>query len=261
MSLQLLHVTTWEPDPHQTNHQMPAVRREEDSEPESALDLFLTERSRLFRVAYRVIGEVGGAEDVVQETWLRWQHTDHQEIRNPAAFLTTTTSHLAINMIQSARHRHETPSQSLPASLEDASPAPEQAVDRAQAADEIIGLLMRHLSPSQRAAYLLRKGFDYPYRDVAIVLHISTANARRLVHRAQESLAGAKTRHVDPDAHRALVQAFQAAARDGELRNLETLLARDIRPRSLPRIPRETDPNRSQRSSLGAGWPTSPLAA
>ena len=82
------------------------------AELELALELFQGERMRLFRLAVRVIGDAASAEDVVQEAWMRWQRTDRSQIKNPAAFLTTTTTNLAINVIQSARHRRETPTDS-----------------------------------------------------------------------------------------------------------------------------------------------------
>jgi RNA polymerase sigma-70 factor (ECF subfamily) len=72
-----------------------------------ALEVFLAMRTQLFRIARRVTGDITNAEDVVQDTWLRWQRTDRRVIKNPAAFLTTTTTHLAINVIQSARSRRE----------------------------------------------------------------------------------------------------------------------------------------------------------
>src|SRR6478735_9590225 len=91
-----------------------------------ALEVFLAERTRLFRIAYRVVGDVASAEDVVQEAWLRWQRTDRRVIKNPAAFLTTTTTHLAINVIQSARYRHEAPIESPVAEMVDSSQDPTQ---------------------------------------------------------------------------------------------------------------------------------------
>src|SRR5690349_18583862 len=78
---------------------------------DEALETFLAQRTLLLRIARRVTGSVVNAEEVVQEAWMRWQRTDRTTILNPAAFLTTTTTHLAINVIQSARHRHETPAE------------------------------------------------------------------------------------------------------------------------------------------------------
>jgi RNA polymerase sigma factor (sigma-70 family) len=211
--------------PTAPHHQKAVLATAASSDLEPALRLFLDERTRLFRIAYRMIGDTAYAEDVVQEAWLRWQHANHHEIRNPAAFLTTTTSRLAINLIQSAHHRRETPAEPLPPEPVDITPSPEREAERNAAADDIMKLLLSRLSPSERGAYVLRKGFDYPYSDIARVLGISTANARRLVHRAQEHLTNGPQRRVDSHAHQQLAQAFQAAARHGELSDLETLLA------------------------------------
>ena len=192
---------------------------------EHAVQVFLAERSRLFRIAYRVIGNVAGAEDVVQEAWLRWQRTDRDEIHNPAAFLTTATTHLAINVIQSARHRHETPIGSPVADLAAPPQDPMDQAERTAAVEATLGMLMARLTQSELAAYLLRKGFDYPYRDIALVLQTSVENARQLVRRAQGSISAGRTRRVDPDSHRRLVGSFLFAGRTGDLSHLENLLA------------------------------------
>jgi RNA polymerase sigma factor (sigma-70 family) len=203
----------------------PEVGRDAGTELDRALEIFLSQRTRLFRVAYRVIGDVSGAEDVVQEAWLRWQRTNRGEIKNPAAFLTTTTTHLAINVIQSARHRHETPTESPLADLVDPAQDPTVRAEQGAAVDQILSTLMARLTPAEFAAYLLRKGFDYPYGDIAKVLRTSVPNARQLVHRAQLRIEGDRERSVDPDAHRLLVRAFLAAGRNGDLEGLERLLA------------------------------------
>lgn len=186
-----------------------------------ALDVFLTHRARLFGIAYRVTGEVSGAEDLVQEAWLRWQRTDHAKVENPAAFLTTTTANLAINVIQSARRRHETPTASLQEHIVDLA---EDPVGQTLAVEEILALLMARLTPAELAAYLLRKGFDYAYPDIAGLLQTSVANARQLVRRAQTRMSGARRVGVDPVAHRRLVAAFLTAARTGEFGGLEEVL-------------------------------------
>jgi RNA polymerase sigma factor (sigma-70 family) len=194
-----------------------------------ALDVFLAERTRLFRIAHRVIGDTAVAEDVVQEAWLRWQRTDRSEIRNPAAFLTTATTNLAINVIQSARHRRELPSDLPLVELVDPSGGPTLEAERVAEVEQVLGTLMARLTPSELAAYVLRKGFAYPYVEVARVLGASTANARQLVRRAHTHLLGDRARPVDRNAHRALVDAFLGAARAGNLEPLEQLLAEPSR--------------------------------
>lgn len=218
------------PDPQTTTHT--------GTDLDEALEVFLAERTRLFRVARRLTGDIGSAEDVVQEAWVRWQRTDRSAINNPAAFLTTATTHLAINVVQSASCRHESPTDSPLAGLVNAE-NPIRLAEQASEVEEILRLLMTRLRPAQLAAYLLRKGFDYPYGDIAALLRTSGANARQLVRRAQQHLDRDHEQEVSPDAHRELVAAFLAATRDGDLTDLERLLlgaARCPRQRSRLRV-------------------------
>ncbi|WKG02169.1 sigma-70 family RNA polymerase sigma factor [Mycolicibacterium sp. HK-90] len=194
-----------------------------------ALDIFLTHRPRLLGIAYRVTGETCGAEDLVQEAWLRWQRADRAAVENPAAFLTTTTTNLAINVIQSARYRHEAPTASpldyLPDAAED---EPLSRTEQAAVVEEMLALLMARLTPAELAAYVLRKGFEYAYAYIAALLRTSVANARQLVRRAQARLdTGDRAASVLIAAHRRLATAFLEAARTGDRGDLERLLAGD----------------------------------
>ena len=147
------------------------------AELELTLELFQRERMRLFRLAVRVIGDAVSAEDVVQEAWMRWQRTDRSQIKNPAAFLTTTTTNLAINVIQSARHRRETATDSPVLDRADAAHDPATSAQQTGAVERTLAHLMSRLTRGELAAYLLRKGFDYPYCDIADLLGTSTANS------------------------------------------------------------------------------------
>jgi RNA polymerase sigma factor (sigma-70 family) len=202
-----------------------------------ALEVFLAMRTQLFRIARRVTGDIANAEDVVQDAWLRWQRTDRRDIKNPAAFLTTTTTHLAINVIQSARHRHEMPTDLPLADLSAPVQDPLREAEQAATVEEILRELMARLSPSELATYLLRKGFDYPYDAIAGVLRTTAVNARQLARRAQQRLDGDPDREVDPDAHRLVTDAFLVASRTGELRFLEELLAESATTRPHARRP------------------------
>jgi RNA polymerase sigma factor (sigma-70 family) len=195
-----------------------------DSSLRDAVEVFLTYRSRLFRIALRVTGDVLSAEDVVQEAWLRWQRTDRRTIQNPAAFLTTTTTRLAINLIQSAPHRHESAAESPLADLVDPRLDPALRTEQEAALEQALAALMAKLSRSELAAYVLRKGFDYAYRDIATLLRTSVPNARQLVRRAQPRIADDREWPVDPDEHRLVARAFLRAARTGELNALEQAL-------------------------------------
>lgn len=195
-----------------------------ETELNQALEVFLAQRVRLFSIAFRVVGDAAIAEDVVQDAWLRWQRTDREIVRNPAAFLTTSTTRLAINVISSARHRHETLTDAPVLDLIGSWQDPTSGAERAYEAEQALGRLMARLSSSELAAYLLRKGFDYPYQGIALLLRTSVPNARQLVRRAQLRVSSDCIRPVDLESKRCLVRAFLAASRTGELDGLEQLL-------------------------------------
>ncbi|MDG4787978.1 RNA polymerase sigma-70 factor [Micromonospora sp. WMMD1102] len=193
---------------------------------------FQAVRGRLFGIAYRMLGSVGDAEDVVQDTWLRWQRTDRRNVRNPEAFLTTTTTRLAINAVTTARARRETyPGPWLPEPVDTAAD-PALGAERAEGLELGVLLLLEKLAPAERAAYVLREAFDYTHRQVAEVLATSEANARQLLSRARRHLDSARSAPVGRAEHRRLVEAFLAAADGGNLAALERLLADDVVARS-----------------------------
>jgi RNA polymerase sigma-70 factor, ECF subfamily len=146
-------------------------------------------RPRLFGIAYRTLESAADAEDVVQDAWLRWQGTDHDEVRDAAAFLATTTKRLALNVVQSARVRRETPVAPWHREPVDIHADPMLGAERREALELAMRTLTERLSPTERAAYVLREAFDYPYRQIGTVLATSEANARQIVTRARRRLA------------------------------------------------------------------------
>lgn len=189
---------------------------------------FLAARPQLFGIAYRVLGSSAEAEDVLQEAWLRWQNADRDDIREPAAFLTTVTARLAINVAQSARVRRETyVGPWLPEPV-DTTQDPQLGAERSEALEMAVLLLLEKLNPVERAAYVLREAFDYPYRQVAEILETSEANTRQLVSRARKHLAAERRERVSPADHRRLLEVFLAAAQTGDLAVLENVLAADV---------------------------------
>ncbi|MFF5077339.1 sigma factor [Actinoplanes sp. NPDC000266] len=179
-------------------------------------------RPRVLAAALHVIGERAEAEDVVQETWLRWERADRTAVANPPAFLAVTAVRLAINVKQSARWRRET---YVMTEAVERGPGPEKLAERRQAVDSALRMLLERLTPAERAAYLLRKAFDYPYRHISQVLGLGEDHARQLVRRGHQALAGKRRQAVDTNEHRRLVHAFRAAA-EGELAGLERCLRR-----------------------------------
>ncbi|MFI6162327.1 RNA polymerase sigma-70 factor [Micromonospora haikouensis] len=197
--------------------------------PGDGLAEFVAVRPRLFGIAYRMLGSVAEAEDVVQDAWLRWQSAERGAVRNPAAFLTTTTTRLAINAATSARAvRERYVGPWLPEPV-DTSADPALGAERAEALDLAVLLLLERLTPTERAAYVLREAFDYSHRQVGEVLDTSEVNARQLVSRARRHLASQRPSPVAPVRRRELVEAFLDAAREGNVAALERLLAEDVR--------------------------------
>src|SRR3954454_23006371 len=141
---------------------------------ESAVGAFNQARPSLFGIAYRMLGSVAEAEDIVQEAWVRWQGTDRSVVRNPAAFLTTVTTRLALNTAESARVRREQyVGPWLPEPV-DTSADPSLGAEKAEALESAVLVLLEKVRPEQRAAYVLREAFDYSYDEVADILETST---------------------------------------------------------------------------------------
>ncbi|GAA2011191.1 RNA polymerase sigma factor SigJ [Microbacterium ulmi] len=199
-----------------------SIRLEDD-----ATVVFEASRRRLFGIAYRILGNASDAEDVVQETWVRWQLCERAAVREPSAFLATAATRIAINVLASARHRRETYIGPWLPSPVDTSADPTLGAERAEALDLATLLLMERLTPAERAAYVLREAFDYPYERIADILESTTAAVRQLVSRARKHLANSAPRAADRTAHRAFFRAFLDAARTGDLAALEGLLAAD----------------------------------
>jgi len=195
---------------------------------DDGLSAFLSARPRLFGIAYRMLGSAAEAEDIVQDVWIRWQTTDRRAVCNPLAFLVTATTRLAINVLQSARARREADvGPSLPEPV-DTSPDPGFGTERGEMLSLAVLLLLERLPPTERAAYVLRQAFDYPYRRIADILRVEEANARQLVTRAREHVAGGgRSAPVRPAEQRCLLNAFLAAVTTGDLARLERLFASD----------------------------------
>lgn len=194
----------------------------------AALAAFDAHRRRLFGVAYRMLGSVSDAEDIVQETWIRWQGADRTGIREPAAFLTTIATRLSINALQSARVRRETyigPWLPEPVNTDD---DPALGAERAEALEFAVMLMLEKLTPTERAAYVLREAFDYPYPRIAEVISVSVVSARQLVSRARAHLLSERALAAAPTAQHTLLEAFLAAAQKGDAAQLEKLLADDV---------------------------------
>jgi len=195
---------------------------------DDAIAVFAAQRRRLFGIAYRMLGTVADAEDIVQETWIRWQNTDRTEVLEPAAFLATITTRLSINVLQSAHAKRETyigPWLPEPVNTDD---DPALGAERAEALQFAILLTLEKLTPTERAAYILREAFDYPYPRIAEVISSSVVSARQLVSRARAHLESTRRVTVEPAAQRRLLEAFLTAAQKGDAQELESLFVSDV---------------------------------
>ncbi len=189
---------------------------------------FQSVRPRLFGIAYRVLGSATEADDVVQDAWIRWQGTDRRKVRDAAAFLAATTMRLAINVGQSARACRETSIGPWLLEPVDTGADPSLDAEQREALELALRIVLERLSPAERAAYVLREAFDYPYRQIGAVLALSEVNARQLVTRARRRLSGEHRRPVGRAEQQRLLDAFVAAAQTGHIATLEELLAGDL---------------------------------
>ncbi|MFI8438118.1 RNA polymerase sigma-70 factor [Streptomyces sp. NPDC079020] len=200
----------------------------DDASLDRAAKDFLAVRPRLFGIAYRMLGSAAEAEDIVQDAWLRWQGADRSQVLEPAAFLTTVTTRLAINVAQSARVRRESYTGPWLPEPVNTSVDPQVGAERAEALELAVLLLLEKLNPVERAAYVLREAFEYPYRLVADILETTEPNSRQLVSRARKHLAAERREQVSSADHRRLLTVFLDAARTGNLTVLEQVLAADV---------------------------------
>ncbi len=200
----------------------------ETGEHDDGLSAFAPVRPRLFGIAYRMLGSAAEAEDVVQDVWMRWQSTNRNVVENPPAFLATTTTRLCINMAQSAHSRRETYIGTWLPEPVDTSADPGVGAERGEALKLAVLLLLEKLSPTERAAYVLREAFDYSYDQIASILQMEEATVRQLVSRARKHIADGRRTSVSSNEQRRFLEAFIAAAQKGDMAALEGLFAEDV---------------------------------
>jgi RNA polymerase sigma-70 factor (ECF subfamily) len=189
-----------------------------------AAAIFDAQRQRLIRIAYRMLGSLAEAEDVVQDAWLRWHQADRASVRDPAAFLARTVSRLALDVLKSARVRRE-------AYVGPWLPEPILVAEEEPEDDVTLTLMMalERLSPLERAAFLLHDVFGAPFEEVAETLGRDPAAVRQLASRARTHVRAARPRYVVPPGRgEAIAEAFLAASRDGDMGGLRALLSEDV---------------------------------
>ena len=200
----------------------------ETGEYDDGLSAFCPVRARLFGIAYRMLGSAAEADDIVQEVWLRWQSTNRSVVENPHAFLATTTTRLCINFAHSAHTRREIYNDAWLSEPVDTSTNPALGAERGEELKLAVLLLLERLSPTERAAYVLREAFDYSYRQIADILNIEEGNTRQLVSRARKHIADGRRASVSSNERRRFLEAFVGAVQKGDLVTLENLFAEDV---------------------------------
>jgi RNA polymerase sigma-70 factor (ECF subfamily) len=192
-------------------------------------DAFALHRSLLFTVAYEMLGSVSDAEDVVQETWLRWADVSHAEVRDPRAYLVRIVTRQALNRLRSlARRREEYLGEWLPEPL---LTSPDVAADVELAESLSIAMLtvLETLGPAERAVFVLREVFETPYDEIAEAVGKSPAAVRQIAHRARDHVAARRPRMpVSTTEQQEAVDRFLAAIRHGDLQGLLDVLAPDV---------------------------------
>jgi RNA polymerase sigma-70 factor (TIGR02957 family) len=192
-------------------------------------DPFVTHRGLLFTVAYEMLGSAADAEDVVQETWLRWDGVDQAEVREPRAYLVRIVTRQALNRLRTlARQREDYVGEWLPEPL---LTSPDVAEDVEFAENVSIAMLtvLETLGPVERAVFVLREVFDTPYDEIAEVVGKTQAAVRQIAHRARDHVAARRPRmHVDRAEQQAVVEKFLAAVSTGDVQGLVEVLAPDV---------------------------------
>jgi RNA polymerase sigma-70 factor (ECF subfamily) len=202
-----------------------------DSTDQSRLTAFDLHRGLLFSIAYRMLGSVADAEDVLQETFIRWLQAAADDVRSAKAFLITIITRLSINHLQSARvRREEYVGQWLPEPLvieEGGDPASRLQADESLSIAFLV--LLERLNPTERAVFLLREIFDYEYAEIAEALALTEANCRQILRRAKEHIRAERPRFkATKEEHGALLERFQQAAFSGDVGALEAVLSADV---------------------------------
>ncbi|MEV6965549.1 RNA polymerase sigma-70 factor [Hamadaea sp. NPDC051192] len=196
---------------------------------DTATDAFVSYRSLLFTVAYEMLGSAADAEDVLQETWLRWSGVDLGVVQDQRAYLVRITTRLALTRLRTLRRRKE--SYVGPWLPEPLLTAPDVAedVELADSVSMAMLLVLETLTPTERAVFVLREVFDVEYEEIAEAVGKTQAAVRQIAHRAREHVAARRPRgEVTPTQARTVLDAFHRAVETGDLQGLLDILAPDV---------------------------------
>ncbi|MCX5373163.1 RNA polymerase sigma-70 factor [Streptomyces sp. NBC_00015] len=200
-----------------------------DDTADPATDTFVAHRNLLFTVAYEMLGSAADAEDVLQETWLRWIDVDLAQVRDRRAYLVRITTRQALNRLRTMTRRKEAYiGPWLPEPLLTASDVAQDA-ELAESVSMALMLVLETLSPTERAVFVLREAFDVGYEEIAAAVDKSPAAVRQIAHRARKHVDARRPREVvSPRETRAVLESFRRALDTGDLQGLLDVLAPEV---------------------------------
>jgi RNA polymerase sigma-70 factor (TIGR02957 family) len=192
-------------------------------------DPFVAHRSLLFTVAYEMLGSAADAEDVLQESWLRWADVDQSQVRDPRAYLIRVVTRQALNRLRTlSRRREEYVGEWLPEPLL-TSPDVAEDVELAESVSIAMLTVLETLGPTERAVFVLHEVFEMPYGEIADAIGKSAATVRQIARRAREHVAARRPRvQVSRSEQQAVVERFLVALRTGQVQQLMEVMAPDV---------------------------------
>ncbi len=186
---------------------------------------FQRQHTRLFGMAYRMLGSVTDSEDVLQDAYIRWSKTRMTSVRTPAAYLSSVVSRLCVDKLRRRKiEKLNYPGPWLPEPL---PTDPESELEQAQSLNTAFLLMLEKMNPQERAVFVLREAFDFSHQEIGEMLTVSAAHSRQLLRRARQRVDGDEIVAND-DSVVSLVESFFAAARLGEMSTLQKILCEDV---------------------------------
>ncbi|MPZ52097.1 MAG: RNA polymerase sigma-70 factor [Acidimicrobiia bacterium] len=200
-----------------------------DETTDPATEIFVTHRNLLFTVAYEMLGSAADAEDVLQETWLRWVKVDLEQVREKRAYLVRITTRQSLNRLRTMKRRREAyVGPWLPEPLLTAPDVAEN-VELAESVSMAVMLVLETLSPTQRAVFVLREVFDVSYDEIAAAVDKTPSAVRQIAHRARQHVEDRRPREVVSEREtREALESFQHALESGDLQGLLDVLAPEV---------------------------------
>jgi RNA polymerase sigma-70 factor (ECF subfamily) len=197
-----------------------------------SIEEFENYRPLLFAIAYRMLGSASEAEDIVQETYLRYRTSSESDIRSLKTYLSTIATHLCLDYLKSAHTQREQYIGTWlpePVLTNDPAIAPLETIEQSESISLAFLVLLQSLTPPERAVFLLHEVFDYDYQEIASIIGKSTANCRQLLHRAKAEIAERRQR-FEPSREEYLerIERFSKACQEGDVQGLADILAQDV---------------------------------